>query len=407
MDIQDNRDESAIDTQANTRIDEPALTTEVLAERVLAEYFGGPVRLGEGRDLGGSNRSKVGRFSILEGPASVPASVIVKRVSLETFDVETGVDAAWMLFNDWASLQFLRTLETPVPFAPAFYSGVREAGLFVMEDLGDGTRLDHLLLGNDTQAAEAGLLEYAEIHGRLHALSIGRQEKYRGIREALGPDNPSAIHASYDWLFPTLHSMAEQLGVPLQPGVDEDLTQLATTLSEPGPFYTFKQTDAAPDNCLWHDGHLRLIDFEGARYAHALLEGTYCRMPFPTCWCVYRIPEAIMQRAENAYRAELARACPAASDDTLFYHGVAEACIYWSLSFHAWMRPLEEMLVQDHHSVALTDRQRSLLYVQAAARASEEFNHLRALGTTLRSIADELATRWPEAVEPPYYPAFC
>lgn len=406
MDIQKNTEKSSLNAPDHRHTSESTLATEALAERVLTDYFGGPVKLSEGRDLGGSNRSKVGRFSILEGPASVPASVIVKRVSLETFDAETGDDAAWMLFNDWASLQFLCTLEAPVPFAPTFYGGVREAGMFVMEDLGDGARLDHLLLGNNAQAAEAGLLEYAALHGRLHALSIGRQEEYRRIREALGPDNPSAIHASYDWLFPTLRSMAEQLGVPLHPGVDEELTNLAATLSEPGPFYTFKQTDAAPDNCLWHDGHLRLIDFEGARYAHALLEGVYCRMPFPTCWCVYRIPEAIMQRAENAYRAELARTCPAASDDTLFYHGIAETCIYWSLSFHAWMRPLKEMLVQDHHSVALTDRQRSLLYVQAAARASEEFNHLRALGTTQRAIADELAARWPEAVEPPYYPAF-
>lgn len=395
-----------MDIQANARTDAPALITKTLAERVLAEYFGGPVKLGEGRDLGGSNRSKVWRFSISEGPASVPASVIVKRVSLETCDAETGDDAVWMLFNDWASLQFLCTLETPVPFAPTFYGGVREAGMFVMEDLGDGAQLDHLLLGNDAQAAETGLLEYAEVHGRLHALSMGRQEEYRRIREALGPATPSAIHASYDWLFPTLHSMAEQLGVPLQPGVDEELTRLAATLSEPGPFHVFIQADAAPDNCIRHDGHLRLLDFEGARYAHALLEGVYCRMPFPTCWCVYRIPEAIMQRAENAYRTELARACPAASDDTLFCHGVAEVCIYWSLSFQAWMCPLEEMLVQEHHSVALTDRQRSLLYVQAAARAAEEFNHFRALSTTLRAIADELAARWPEAVEPPYYPAF-
>jgi hypothetical protein len=85
---------------------------------------------------------------------------------------------------------------------------------------------------------------------------------------------------------------------------------------------------------------------------------------------------------------------------------VTEACIYWALSFHKWMRPLEKMLEQDRHMVALTDRQRSLLYVRAAAHASEEFAHLRATGATLRAIASRLAERWPEAGDPLYYPAF-
>jgi len=385
---------------------EAILTTTTLAERVLTEYFDATVRLGEGRDLGGSARSKVWRFPILEGPVAAPASVIVKQPNGETFEPDVVNDAAWMLFNDWASLQFLRDLETSAPLAPVFYGGARDAGLFVMEDLGDGTRLDHLLLGADPRAAEAGLLAYATVHGRLHALSMGHQEQYARLREALGPATPRSPRYPYDWLLPMLCSMAEQLGVPIQPGVDEELTGLTATLHNPGPFLTFVQSDAAPDNCLWHGEHLRLIDFEGARYTHALLEGVYCRMPFPTCWCVYRMPEAIMQRVEVAYRAELAQACPAAADDTLFYRGVTEACIYWALSFHKWMRPLEKMLEQDRHMVALTDRQRSLLYVQAAAHASEEFAHLRASGATLRAIASRLAERWPEAVDPPYYPAF-
>lgn len=395
-----------MDTQDNMHSGKSSLTTEALTEGVLAEYFGGPVSLGEGRDLGGSARSKVWRFPVLAGPTAAPASVIVKRANAEAFEPDAPDDAAWMLFNDWASLQFLSTLETPAPLAPTFYGGVRETGLFVMEDLGEGTRLDHLLLGNDANAAEAGLLNYATVHGRLHALTIRRQKEYLRLREALGPARPPSIYALYDWFFSALQSMTKQLGVSLQPGVEAELGELEATLSNPGPFHTFVQSDAAPDNCLWRGKQLMLLDFEGARYAHALLEGVYCRMPFPTCWCVYRIPEVIMQRAENAYRNELARACPAAADDTLFYRAVVEACIYWALSFHTWLRPLEKMLAQDRHLVALTDRQRSLLYVQAAARASEEFEHLRATGTTLRAIASELATRWPEAVEPPYYPAF-
>jgi hypothetical protein len=47
----------------------PALETITLAEKLLSEAFGGTVRLNEGDDLGGSNRTQVHRFRVLEGPA--------------------------------------------------------------------------------------------------------------------------------------------------------------------------------------------------------------------------------------------------------------------------------------------------------------------------------------------------
>src|SRR6266849_877134 len=136
---------------------ETSSLSATIAERVLAETFGGPVLLGSGCDRGGSARSSVQRFPVREGPASAPASVIVKQVNSDTFDPDTAHDAAWMLFNDWASLQFLSQVEMPMPLVPAFYGGDRQAGLFVMEDLGAGTRLDNLLLVDDVEAAEAGL----------------------------------------------------------------------------------------------------------------------------------------------------------------------------------------------------------------------------------------------------------
>jgi hypothetical protein len=385
---------------------ETSSLTATIAERVLAETFGGPVRLGSGCDLGGSARSSVQRFPIIEGPASAPTSVIVKQVNNDTFDPDAANDATWMLFNDWASMQFLRQVEMTTPLVPTFYGGDRQTGLFVIEDLGAGTRLDHLLLDDDAEAAEAGLLAYAEIHGRLHARTMGRQAEYLRIREALGPATSLSEYYAYDHLVPALHVIAELLELPLQPGVDDELAALKETLLDPGPFLAFVQSDAAPDNFLRDGTGWRLIDFEGGRYTHALLEGVYCRMPFPTCWCVYRLPEPIIQRAEAVYRAELARACPTAVDDTLFYRAVVEACITWALNFHAHLRPLDKMFMQDRSLVALTDRQRFLLYVNAAAGASEQFGHMRATGVSLRAIATRLAQIWPEAVEPPYYPAF-
>ncbi len=379
--------------------------TIVAAEKILANAFGGRVRLDEGNDLGGSKRTIVLRCRVLQGPAGTLASVIIKQSNDPIFDPDAASEQSWFFFNDWAAIQFLSSMEGTKSFVPTFYGGDREIGVFVLEDLGQGMRLDHLLLANDPVAAEEALLAYAALHGRLHALTRAKQAEYLCVRERLGPSTRDSDYYRYRWLTPTLHTIANMLNIPVQPGADDELTALAATLVNPGSFLTLIQSDAAPDNCLFDGTQWRLFDFEGSHYTHALLEGVYYRMPFPTCWCVYRLPEVIMQRAEAAYRAELVEGCPEAADDTLFYHGVVEACVTWVLNFQ-FMRPLEKMLERDRRLVALTDRQRFLLYLNSAVRASEEFAHLQATGATLHAIADRLAQLWPEANDPPYYPAF-
>jgi hypothetical protein len=117
------------------------------------------------------------------------------------------------------------------------------------------------------------------------------------------------------------------------------------------------------------------------------------------------MPEAVIERVEATYRIELVQGCPEAADDSLFYGGVVAACIAWALNFQ-FLRSLEKMLEADRCLVALTDRERFLLYLNAAARASENFHHFVATGATLRAIAVELERLWPEATSPSYYPAF-
>jgi hypothetical protein len=338
---------------------------------------------------------------------AAPGSVIVKRAISASFDPDTANEAAWLLFNEWASLQFLGEIGSPEHLAPSFYGGDRSAGIFVMEDIGNGTRLDHLLLGHDPEAAASGLMAYASIHGRLHALSMTNREKYQHMREALGPTTPLPVdYYSYDWLKPALHTLAEQLNEPVQAAVDDEIEALREMLLYPGPFLGFMQVDACPDNHLLAGDNWRMIDFEGAHYGHVLLEGAYCRMPMPTCWCVYRLPQHIMQRAEAAYRAELAQSCPEALDDSLFGQGMVGASIAWASGFGRFMRPLEKMLIEDRTLIALSDRQRYLLYLNNAASSSVEFGQMSATGTLLQALTAKLSARWPEAVDPPYYPAF-
>src|SRR2546428_9295325 len=87
------------------------------AEEGLSEHFGGPIRLSEPEPLTGSNRSRVARCRILQGPSTAPRTVIIKRAGgadndEDEYDPEQSspMSPAWRLFNDWAGTQFLSSL---------------------------------------------------------------------------------------------------------------------------------------------------------------------------------------------------------------------------------------------------------------------------------------------------------
>jgi hypothetical protein len=393
----------------NTRTP-PFQETIITAERLLAQTFGGGVRLDAGTDLGGSGRSGVYRFKVLDGPAAAPASVIVKqpRSTIEApHDPDSASIPAW-IFNEWASLQFLDQIAPGTAFGPRFYGGDRATGLIALEDLGAGKRLDHFLSGTDPAAAEDALIEFAAAHGRMQAISIGRQAEFARIRDALSPRTEKSDYYDYEqyaWLSPTLHKTAELLAIAPALGIDSELAALRTAILHPGPFLTFIQRDSCPDNCLYTPSGIRLLDFEGGTFAHALLQGVYGRIHFPTCWCVYCMPEHIPLQMEAAYRAELAKGCQAAADDTLFYRAVAEACVFWLLDNYHWI-PLSELLKKDRIIVAATDRQRLLLRSEIVAQITEKFGHLEAIGATVQAIATKLHALWPETEEMALYPAW-
>src|SRR5262249_10829632 len=94
-----------------------------------------------------------------------------------------------------------------------------------------------------------------------------------------------------------------------------ELELLSARLGNPGPWLSLVHGDPCPDNALLVDGRIRLIDYEWARPSHALLDGLYWRMGFPTCWCAGRIPADVAARVDAIYRAELARKMPLALDD--------------------------------------------------------------------------------------------
>jgi hypothetical protein len=280
------------------------------------------------------------------------------------------------------------------------------------------------------------MVELAGTLGTLHALTIGKQADFDRIRDALGPRRAPDIDRIAA-LGPGLKETINSLGLAAPTGLDEELEGLATALQNPGPFLAFTHGDPCPDNWLRVDGKLRLLDFEHARYRHALLDGVYGRIHFPTCWCVNRTPAHLPARMEAAYRAELQNGCPEAADDTLFGHAVVVACAFWAIGMCQWITERQRrdeprsrgwlsrllslewlrqrrtrdrpttLMERDHEWGISTVRQRVLLRSDILARTTQEFGYLEAIGTTFAALAARLRAVWPpEADAMPLFPAF-
>jgi hypothetical protein len=97
----------------------------------------------------------------------------------------------------------------------------------------------------------------------------------------------------------------------------------------PGDFDVLVHGDPCPDNCHWAGPRIRLLDFEHGRFGDAFTDGRYPRVPFPTCWCVGRLPPDTVEQAVEAYRRELTQGAPAAADPARFERGMLEGSIRW------------------------------------------------------------------------------
>jgi hypothetical protein len=381
---------------------------EIIAvvEELLSELFAGKVRIGPPEPLTSSKRSNVNRFFILEGPQHSPKSVIVKQTvkGLEVNNTEPTDGPVRKFLNEWAGLRFLTENAGDASPASRFYAGDRERGLLVLEDLGARAHLDQVLLSDDPASAEAMLVALAATLGRMQALTIGKQAEFEQICRDLQLSVDGVENDNGESVIRTIHLMANTVGVKPVAGVDAELRGLMKSLTEPGPFLAYIHGDPCPDNCLWTDAGLKLVDYEYGRYGHALHDGVYGRIHFPSCWCVNRLPDHVPLKMEAAYRDELIKGCPEAADDKQFYRAVVEVCAYHVIERH---HDILELLKSDDNWGLSTIRQRALLRFDIFADLTEEYSHLMALGKTIRAIAKRLRAVWPsEANAMLYYPAF-
>jgi hypothetical protein len=383
-------------------------------ERIARQVWGNTVRIGTGTTLAGASpRSTVVRWQILDGPSGTPQSLIAKsavQLADERYDpsVATG-GPAWRLFNDWAGLQYLTRIFEGAPPAPRLYGGDRARGMIVMEDLGAMDSPIPLLWGTDVVEAEAMLVEVMRVVGRIHARSAGQQHLYTQLRAALGPVAPYFSPAAEAHFPPeVMGTMVERTAATLQitpaPRVAADLAAVTAHWATSSPCLAYTHGDLGVGHMQYRAGQSKFVDFEFGGLRPALTEGVCARVHFVTGGGL-QYPEAVVQRMEAAYRAELVHGHAEATDDTVFVRGLVEGCAHATLGMVSWALP--GVLDKDEAWGSTTYRPLLLRRLDVLAQTTAEAGYLEALGQTAAMMAQRLRRLWaPEAYDLPYYPAF-
>ncbi len=371
------------------------------AERLLSNELGREIQLTKVERL-----SKKGRRNLLLrchclSDSGLPSSLIIKKVAANPYDPEdTNSWDTMGFFRDWMGSQFLTTIPSQFNHSPHCYGGNRELGFIILEDVKHLSSLVEPMLGEDRSLAEEILLKYATCLGQLHADTMGKAAEFEELFRTISPVMKSArLNADIN----KLRAILNNLGIHLETNCLQDLEAITDTVAHPDDFLAYIHADPCPDNVLYTGEILRLIDFETGHFGHALIDATYARMMFPSCWCANRLPHKVVKQMENTYRAILSQHCSAAENDQVFEAALVNICGFWLLNT---LMHLEYALEKDSDWGISTIRQRILARIEAFIATSEEFERLPGLHSTSSQLLILLRERWSDISLMPLYPAF-
>ncbi|MHB1434476.1 MAG: hypothetical protein ACYCVZ_20465, partial [Streptosporangiaceae bacterium] len=268
------------------------------------------------------------------------------------------------------------------------------------------------------EAARTALTDWAVACGRLAVATTGRAGELAGLREgyrvagaagAAGARGTGGDEPGEHWLARRVREAADLpdlLGVAAPSGLAADLASVLA-VTGPGECEVFSPGDICPDNNLLTPAGVRFIDFESAEFHQVYLDAAYLRMPFSTCWCVFRLPGQVAGAAEAAYRDLVAGVFPVLADDATWRAGVCRAAVAWTL--HAMTYLLRPSLTVDasmnpDRAPAPSARQLLRYRWQWLAGELDAGDDLPALAELVRRLL-RATEHWHAAPMPPY-PAF-
>ena len=381
-------------------------------EPLLAEAFGGPVRCGEPVILTlPGRRHTVMRAALTERPSTAPPTIIIKQIAPQNYKENSDPESALRLAlgNEITGLRFLHDV---VGFrdSPAFYAGTAELGMAAIEDLGDIICVDHVLLNGTADEATARLDGYAECLGRMHAMAADKYDLFHRDRRAGGVNvellDDKQLIGRLGESVGRAQDLVATVDVPLGEGTLDEMHAAMRLVADPGPWRTYTHSDACAENaCVLPDGSIKLLDFEYGSYGHALLDGCYARLMFPTCWCVRTLPDDVLNGLDTTYRKALSAGIPLADDDDMYWLELTRACAFWVIA--AWVFARDRgILFQDVRHGLSTVRQRILSRSAAFVRFSQRTGHLPAFAGLCERMTAGMSDLWPDLDPMDTYPAF-
>jgi hypothetical protein len=290
--------------------------------------------------------------------------------------------------------------------APEFLAADPGRQVVVMSDLGASASLADALLGDSPDAARSALLQWAAAAGRLAVAGRGRQREFDALKHRYLAGRPDERHSA--GLPARVLAAAEQaatVGVRAPAGLEAELRQVSAA-TESGAYAVFSPGDVCPDNNLMTPAGIRFVDFEEAGYHSAFLDAAYIRMPFSTCWCVFRLPAEPSAAAEAAYREQACLVWPELADDAIWQPGIRRAVAAWTLSSTSWLlrRSLAADAPMNADQVSPYTRQLMRYRWQSLLAELEPAGELAAVASLMRSLL-AATTGW-QAPALPLYPAF-
>jgi hypothetical protein len=196
-----------------------------------------------------------------------------------------------------------------------------------------------------------------------------------------------------------LPGFVDRLDLPptaVAPAVGE-LEAIAVRLGPHGPdaLQALSPGDTCPSNAIETDRGYVLLDFEEASYRHVAWDAAYLRVPWPTCWCSWRLPEEDASRALAQWRDALGIHEPA---DVAHLDGdVTAAAAAWSFVSLVELGPAAadgDPRPRDPYLHASTPTRRSMLHHRMRRLAEDVDAPYPALRRLAAMVADAFARLW-------------
>jgi hypothetical protein len=371
----------------------PAAAAAAAGSRATGRELSGPV------PLASSGRSVVLRCSDAAG-----GTVVVKTYPPDG-------DGPTSFATEAAGL----TVTAGTGLAPRLLGASAQSLTVVMSDLGTGPSLADVLLGDDPAAARSALLTWTADCGALATAASGRGDDFETLksRYLAGRPERADLMSVRERVLDAGERLARMASGPgawlsrieVPPGLAAELRTVADAVGS-RHYRVFSPGDICPDNNLLTADGIRFLDFESAAFYPAFLDAAYLRMPFSSCWCVYRLPDGLAAEAEAIYRGQVAAIHPGLADDGTWSQGVRRAVAAWTLWTMSWLLP--SVLAADHPmaaGLAAPGRRAVMRYRwQVLTAELDATGELPAVAELARALLT--ATEFWGAPDLPLYPAF-